>query len=598
MDRLPHELIRQILLEFFLHETDWGTMEEILVLTMVSKKWQNAILSEPHLWNYIVLDNGNENSDLVALQVRLSIPLPLTVRVHLPFERCDTVRPGLFETRQRIQEIIFDFEYLPGDNGDNRKATDLWTFLDTLGPLPSLRYLRDTWMDYWSRLDIKKLLDQYPSLEQVTNIPLTSQDLHLAGGRLKIETLLTCEALKTILPILETQINLNTVAFYARDPQPRQEVEVKGSEKESISMHPLGWTEFIYKKRSSQLPFSLLRRLSFLTRLELSIDFDSFNEMAAVLHELQHLDELSISMFRRVNGSIWKPCELSPNLNVRSLGIFTHCHPIRVYNRPENDITEAINDMHNATEAVVTTLLRILPNVMTLSLTFDSRRSDFPLFSLENLFTGDDLTLYLVHKGIQESNSRLIPSSVRTLTLSSDRDVACTFSSKSVKSLTIQGPFLSEEYESKPSDVELNLEDWEAVEDIRVYSGLVAWSKSSLQFLRTVSIGMATGKTHRDSIITSFVKDLACRPDAYPSLEEIDMPECPELDILIIMLERRNLRHGPGVKIIRRISFRSPCSFRIRLIISTLLAGKWVQRPSNRDLSLAGNAEVLLDLNL
>jgi hypothetical protein len=186
MDRLPHELIRQILLEFVLHETDWGTMEEILVLTMVSKKWQNAILSEPNLWNYIVLDNGNENPDLVALQVRLSIPLLLTVRVHLPFERCDTVRPELFESRKRIQKIIFDFEYLPGDDNDNRKATGLWTFLDTLGPLPSLRYLSDTWMDYWSPFDIKKLLNQYSSLEQVTNIPLTSQDLHLAGGRLNL----------------------------------------------------------------------------------------------------------------------------------------------------------------------------------------------------------------------------------------------------------------------------------------------------------------------------------------------------------------------------------------------------------------------------
>ncbi|PVF99139.1 hypothetical protein CPB86DRAFT_670478, partial [Serendipita vermifera] len=97
---------------------------------------------------------------------------------------------------------------------------------------------------------------------------------------------------------------------------------------------------------------------------------------------------------------------------------------------------------------------------------------------------------------------------------------------------------------------------------------------------------------------TSFIRDVACRPDSYPSLEVIELDECPELDILMIMLERRNLLQGPGINKIKEISFRSPCSLGILKIISTLLGGKWVERPSNKDLSLAGNAEALLDLTL
>lgn len=61
------------------------------------------------------------------------------------------------------------------------------------------------------------------------------------------------------------------------------------------------------------------------------------------------------------------------------------------------------------------------------------------------------------------------------------------------------------------------------------------------------------------------------------------------------MLERRNLLQGPNIKRIKELSFESSCSNGVRKIISTLLAGKWVDRPSNRDLSLSGNADIILD---
>ncbi|PVF91080.1 hypothetical protein CPB86DRAFT_663678, partial [Serendipita vermifera] len=73
---------------------------------------------------------------------------------------------------------------------------------------------------------------------------------------------------------------------------------------------------------------------------------------------------------------------------------------------------------------------------------------------------------------------------------------------------------------------------------------------------------------------------------------------CPELDILMIMLERRNLLQGPGIKRIKTISLHTTCSLTIQRIISTLLGSRWAKRPSNRDLSLAGNADILLDLAL
>ncbi|PVF92174.1 hypothetical protein CPB86DRAFT_681094, partial [Serendipita vermifera] len=95
--------------------------------------------------------------------------------------------------------------------------------------------------------------------------------------------------------------------------------------------------------------------------------------------------------------------------------------------------------------------------------------------------------------------------------------------------------------------------------------------------------------------ITSFIRHLACHPTSYPSLEGITLGGCPEWDILMIMLERRNLLQEPGIKRITRFRLDSPCSSEILRIINTLLQGKWPHRPSNRDLSLVGNAEIFLD---
>ncbi|PVF96808.1 hypothetical protein CPB86DRAFT_682461, partial [Serendipita vermifera] len=97
---------------------------------------------------------------------------------------------------------------------------------------------------------------------------------------------------------------------------------------------------------------------------------------------------------------------------------------------------------------------------------------------------------------------------------------------------------------------------------------------------------------------TLFLKIVACRPDAYPSLEEIRYQDCPEWDILIIMLERRNLLSGSHIKPIKKLHLPRICPPRIARVIQVLLQGKWPDRPSNRELSMAGNAEVIEDKTL
>ncbi|PVF91242.1 hypothetical protein CPB86DRAFT_688482, partial [Serendipita vermifera] len=91
---------------------------------------------------------------------------------------------------------------------------------------------------------------------------------------------------------------------------------------------------------------------------------------------------------------------------------------------------------------------------------------------------------------------------------------------------------------------------------------------------------------------------IACRPESYPSLEEITLHGILEYDILMIMLERRNLLTGSSIKKITKLHLIKPYPSQICLILLTLLECKWIERPRNRELSLAGNAEIILDLSL
>lgn len=220
-----------------------------------------------------------------------------------------------------------------------------------------------------------------------------------------------------------------------------------------------------------------------------------------------------------------------------------------------------------------------------------------PISSLEGLFYGTHLTLS-GHEGVEAPKPTSIPPSTCSLFLTCDQDTACSLSSGSLQNLLIvnldprSGPY------SRNTDPRLDLNSWPALEKLSINGIAVAWRKSSLAFLRIVSIHAHRSGPSGNIKITSFIKDIASHPSSYPSLEEIALDRCPELDILVIMLERRNLLQGPSIKKIKKISLSSTCSLRIQKIISVLLGGRWVERPSNKDLSLAGNVDVLLDLTL
>ncbi|PVF96811.1 hypothetical protein CPB86DRAFT_798612 [Serendipita vermifera] len=143
----------------------------------------------------------------------------------------------------------------------------------------------------------------------------------------------------------------------------------------------------------------------------------------------------------------------------------------------------------------------------------------------------------------------------------------------------------------------IDLDLWPSLESIQIGDAMVQWSKFSLVLLRKVTIYEPTHLLAHNAC-TAFLRDIAFNPESYPSLEEITLQGFFEWDILMIMLERRNLLTGSSIKKIAKLDIYCPCPSQLYSILCTLLKCKWPERPSNKELSLAGNAEIILDLSL
>ncbi|PVF93222.1 hypothetical protein CPB86DRAFT_790381 [Serendipita vermifera] len=590
MEKLPYEIVSKILLEIGRYMSRYITPS--LLLTMVSKKWRDFVFADSRLWTNLRLINAYDKAAVIALQVHLSRDLPLMLEVIFPFERWDSLLPALFGSQERIHTIVctgYDF-YLPSDG--HRRDTEFINFLNKLGPLPNLRKLENLYTPIGMSFDIQKLLDSYQTLESITNIPFTRQDLQVAKDRLKIETLLTFDGVDDIMPVAETIPTLQKVEFGRKGIIGDTEVE-----QSQYKWHParrFSWTELKWNTSLRHFPLPLLHFPS-LTQLNIKIGVKALNDLTSAIHQLRVLEDVRIEVEVYENIILPVMSTTPPNPNVRVLNIYINGYISGTLDPTARGPQWKVNP---DIELLTTSILLLMPSTDELSISIAIGGSSVPIFPLEGLFHGTDLTLYFGYDGVEDPKPTLIPPSTCSLVLTCDEDAACSLSSRSLKSLSIRNMYSRGGLYSRSAGSKLDLNCWPALEKLFIDGNAVEWSKFSLDFLKLVNIHTDRGSSQGNTGITFFIRDIASHPDSYPSLEEIELTECPELDILMIMLERRNLLQGPGIKKIKRISFSSACSFSIQKIISKLLAGKWAERPSNKDLSLAGNAEVLLDLTL
>jgi hypothetical protein len=590
LKRLPIEIVRSIILDSCSSKIWWSpnrNMERVLELTMVSRTWRNFILSEPILWNIILLDHMHDRDAMIALQLALSRDLPLTIKISLPLNQWGVVKSLLSGHWDRIDTIVLD--HLP--RMSNKENSDFRRFLHDVGSLPNLRRLGETIMQSRISSHLQDILGLFPSLVEMPNVLFSIDELPILRQKLNRGTLSVSGDFTTLFPIVETFNTLDTAHFWI------SEAQVLSEEFQKIHLPdlapPVSWRVLIYQGFTNLIPVNFLSRLSSLMKLDISANLKSLYDIASIIHQFPILREVELKLDFDFKRDISIPPRLIPNLSIQSLLVHILAGSL---NNAQQDFRENNDLSYNHIHQIPSMLLHLMPKVKYFRLCITDFPQAFP-FSLNESFNGDRLSLTFETRTVILQEENTIPSSVLKLSLYCQSDLLHSMSSTSVKYLEF-GITARQHASSTSNQINMfDLNSWPSLERIVCQYVPIQWSGASLAFLREVTI-CGTFDENVENKYTSFIRDIACHPESYPSLEDISLERCPEWDILMIMLERRNLLASSSTKRIKRLYLDSPLPSKIHKIISTLLAGKWAERLSNKELSLAGNADIILDLSL
>ncbi|PVG03983.1 hypothetical protein CPB86DRAFT_869332 [Serendipita vermifera] len=338
-------------------------------------------------------------------------------------------------------------------------------------------------------------------------------------------------------------------------------------------------SEWLLKAQNNVAIQEICTQQDFALLLPVLESIPSIHEFANIiifLHELQCLREFRV-WFEHSSGnstSLVGPISpIKPNHTIRHLELNLQMLCLRPsMTQEEKDSTAAV---------LFEALLQATPAIESLDYA-----GGCTILSRWKLDTYDELERLTINiLGLDENGDVHVhvhfPDSVRMLLLVTVKGVYKLTSSPNIRNLDMtcrQKTFM-------------DLREWPALEVMTLHEYYSRFIGASFSSLRKI-----TFKALSYSKVTSFIKEIAEAVDHYPCLEEIHMDECPEWDILMIMLERRNILAVPRVRPISRLSLPSTCPSSVSQLLPELLAGKWIQRPSNFELSQAGNAENILGL--
>jgi hypothetical protein len=563
----------------------------LIPLTKVSRRWRSFLLSEPTLWNIISLYPGQHNTEKIILwQLELSASLPLTIIfAQRRKEQWTRIHSELVKHRERIESVFVINIALW------RRVAPLDCFemqmLQDLAPLPNLLYVGYPFQPtrFWA--DIYNLLNLFHSVKKVINLGLDGEIIDAMKEILDLGEIITFEGFSEIVPLLIGTPGVRKVSFQGGSPDDKADsLEALFDAASNCSPQ---WTSLTYHSPLHPFPTPLLHRLPLLTNLDIVTDFQTIKAVFGVLHRLSNLTTFKSKVFVPSGDALTPPETISPNYNISSLDVV-----IQYTFRSRQFPLEGNDSVHpSQKEGIIAQMfLTAMPVTDNIKLSI-SAPPPFLSFVLVGWSKFQSLHLSCTNaRAVTTVPLQDIPTTVKHFSLDGVYDMASVLFSSSAEVFRCGTDSMRLSATMHIDKPVLRPNQWLSLRILDVFGDIFKWEKSSLPCLSTVTIRDRTAAYLTDNEVTSFIHALARCPDHYPFLEEIILDECPEWDIFIIMLEYRNLLVAPGIKPIRKVVLPCTCPLIIRRVIGDILKGKWSQRPSNKDLSLAGNAETILDM--
>ncbi|PVF97155.1 hypothetical protein CPB86DRAFT_874328 [Serendipita vermifera] len=578
LDFLPHELWTHIInLAIFSEEAGHEeiTTHSIMVMMLVSRKWEAYIAHTPMFWTNIhVRDDLHDLHAEIATCLSLSQQLPLNLYITLRCTGWQSIKAILYPHRSRIKTINLLYKSFFSSQSDQVHGLWVATIRD-LSPLLHLTRITKQGPAHvrWKQNGLQTIQDLV-SLQECEGVRFYMDSLQWKNLQRAKSLRLKGDFLAAFSSLAENS-SLEYLFFSQWNPKNDRSVV-------ETPRYPLLCRSLIYQDTRPSFPFGLFPRLPNLQSLHISADTKLLIHLITEVTSMPQLKMINLDVFVREDDDY----EL-PVVTLKHFGV----HNLRMkFSRVEwgHDIVDfpVIRDLSAL-------LIWTLPCLEDLCLNYIRPGEMTKFLQHEGFLNPTELQLWLIGPN-EKISSQWMPPNLTKFRLTCNSLSPLLSPPDNIKELSLRASYVNTPEAGRQL---MNvLSTWPILRQLELIDTCLAGNDTTLTFLRELKLSsMPLSITEH---FTRFCRDLSLSPHNHPYLESISSSHIPEWDILFIMLERRNLCFLLGVSPIRKLELPNRIPKGVFDSLHCLLECKTPQRPSNFDLSLAGSIEIILDLNL
>ncbi|KIM20891.1 hypothetical protein M408DRAFT_29997 [Serendipita vermifera MAFF 305830] len=565
MKVLPLELCADIIEEAVTSPSAHSPVDNLLDLTTVSRLWRDILMSLPTLWTSIVFDS-TEGDYLAkaAVCLFLSGACDLRVTIAVPFKLWPEISPIILAESGRI--VYLQITYPPLDTGDSEKI---------LHDFESLSVLKTLFLptEYSSRT-----FESHPRNIEFEKMPLLSNILgtcpepleYLCSRFVNSRTFRVPAITQDMVDVWATFPDLNDVYINEYGVLP-------GYSPKTFELSLPSVQVFKYHGRALERALNLLRP----NITSITVEVHEFRQVLDILGRFPRIYHLGLIVSRTFNSR-----EVTIGITQTSYRSVERLE-IRGDTYYRTDTAEP-EDAINSWGLLYRALISILPCVK--------------MFVLADWLFTNDTWLYIssleqLHVLIVSDCRFHLSNSQSVVTMEYLSYISWSVPSDSVVILSkIMAPSLL--------TLEVKVIADELVVDAMVFSipetafpNLVSltvilakslsWNTGVYKNLRELRLQSRFSYKADLMIRSDILETILMSPRDFPVLDTIELAgSLFEGDILLLMLERKNIYAQPGISPIKTIVMYKPIPYRLLYPITTLLRGKFPDREPNVAFSL------------
>jgi hypothetical protein len=148
------------------------------------------------------------------------------------------------------------------------------------------------------------------------------------------------------------------------------------------------------------------------------------------------------------------------------------------------------------------------------------------------------------------------------------------------------------------SEMDMFSQRWTEIRTIYLSSNItVNWKGPTYQHLQAICLAtfIVDHRSQTGRNETQLCRDIALHPEYFPALSKLEFDQCPELDILFILIEGRNVAIKPGISPISILQLPTRCPPFLVERLGDLVKGVKSGPSSYYELSIAGNYDIITD---